>query len=285
MGTALAESLLDRGYTVLCHDRRPEAMAALTGKGAVAASAPRSLAADSEVVMTFLPGPEAVVDVALDRDHGVLGGLRAGTAMLDLSTCGPDVAEVVGTAFDAAGRLFLDCPVSRKAPEMTILVGGEPGVLGDAEEILEQVSRTIVHCGRRGAGYATKLLNQHVKYAWYLASAEALLVAKGLGLDPGAVASAIEQCSGGDSGLTTAAKYFRGDVDGMRAHAPASTIEKDAVLAEVMAGAAGVRTRTLDPVVDFFLDVSTTSFRQRPYPESCELLEELRIMPRKVGDK
>ncbi|WUJ27086.1 NAD-binding protein [Micromonospora sp. NBC_00389] len=143
----------------------------------------------------------------------------------------------------------------------------------------------MIYCGRRGAGYATKLLNQHVKYAWYLASAEALLVAKQLGLDPDAVATAVQQCSGGDSGLATAAKYFRDDAAGMATHAPASTIEKDVVLAEAMANTAGVRSRTLGVVVDFFLDVSTTPYRQRPYPESCELLEELRTMPRQVGDR
>ncbi len=102
--------------------------------------------------------------------------LPTGAALLDMSTCNPEVAAIIGQAYDAAGRrFFVDCPpVSRKAPNMTVLVGGPSGVLGPDADVLAAVSRTLVYCGHRGAGYATKLLNQHVKYSWYLASAEAL---------------------------------------------------------------------------------------------------------------
>jgi 3-hydroxyisobutyrate dehydrogenase-like beta-hydroxyacid dehydrogenase len=141
----------------------------------------------------------------------------------------------------------------------------------------------VIYCGFRGAGYATKLLNQHVKYAWYLASTEALVLARRFGLDPDVTASAIEQSSGGESGLSTAAKYFRDDTDGMLAHAPASTIEKDMDLAEAMAAATGVRCRTLDVTADFFTAVGTTPFRDLPYPRSCEVLADLRIARRHVG--
>lgn len=178
-----------------------------------------------------------------------------------MSTCDPDVASIVGEAYDAVGRHFVDCPVSRKAPNMTVLVGGAPGVLGPDEEVLACVSRTLVYCGRRGAGYATKLLNQHVKYSWYLASAEALLIAEAMGLDPGEVATAIAECSGGDSGLSTAAEYFRHDPGVIRDHAPASTIEKDSVLAEKMVTATGISSRSLAVVVDFFRAVGATDFR------------------------
>lgn len=166
---------------------------------------------------------------------------------------------------------------------MTVLAGGPAGVLGEAAEAVETVSRTVVYCGFRGAGYATKLLNQHVKYAWYLASAEALALAGQLGLDPGVTVTAIEASSGGDSGFATAAKYFLGDVAGMRSHAPATTIEKDMDLAESMAAAAGVRSRTLDVTADFFTAVGTTRYRELPYPQSCEFLTELRIARRHDG--
>ena len=283
MGIALTESLLGAGWPVRCYDIRPEPVAAMGAQGAEAATSPRELAAASDVVLTFLPGPDQVREVALDPDTGVLAGLRPGGAMLDMSTCGPDLAEVLGTAFDAVGRRFVDCPVSRKAPNMTVLVGGQPGVLGADEEVLAAVSRVVVHCGRRGAGYAVKLLNQHVKYSWYLASAEALLVGEAMGLDAETVATAIEESSGSDSGFSTAAKFFRGDAAGIATHAPASTIEKDLALAEAMASEAGVRSRLLSEAVDFFVTVGGTPYRGRPYPESSALLQALRAMPPRTG--
>jgi 3-hydroxyisobutyrate dehydrogenase-like beta-hydroxyacid dehydrogenase len=280
MGRALAASLLAEGFGVCCHDLSPGAAEPVLAAGAGWAPDARTVARSCDLVITFLPGPAEVADVALDARHGVLAGLRPGALMLDMSTCGPDTATLLGTAFDRAGRRFVDCPVSRKAPDMTVLVGGTPGVLGDAGQVLERVSRAVVYCGFRGAGYATKLLNQHVKYAWYLASAEALMLARQFGLDPDVTASAIGQSSGGESGLSTAAKYFAGDADGMRAHAPASTIEKDMDLAEAMAAAAGIRCRTLDVTADFFTAVGTTPFRDLPYPRSCDILADLRIARR-----
>jgi 3-hydroxyisobutyrate dehydrogenase-like beta-hydroxyacid dehydrogenase len=283
MGRALVTSLLAEGFGVCCHDISPDALRPVLAEGADRAPHPMAVARSSDLVITFLPGPAEVADVALDATRGVLAGLRPGALMLDMSTCGPDTATLLGTAFDRAGRRFVDCPVSRKAPDMTVLVGGTPGVLGDAADVLGRVSRTVIYCGFRGAGYATKLLNQHVKYAWYLASAEALMLARQFGLDPDVTASAIEQSSGGESGLVTAAKYFRDDADGMLAHAPASTIEKDMDLAGAMAAATGVRCRTLDMTADFFTAVGTTPFRDLPYPRSCELLASLCIARRQDG--
>ncbi|WP_245852775.1 NAD(P)-dependent oxidoreductase [Blastococcus aggregatus] len=284
MGIALAESLLDAGWPVRCYDIRTEPVATMVARGAEAATSPRALAEASDVVLTFLPGPTQVRHVALDPETGVLAGLRPGGAMLDMSTCGPRLAEVLGEAFDAAGRRYVDCPVSRKAPHMTVLVGGPAGVLGADEEVVAAVSRVIVHCGRRGAGYAVKLLNQQVKYSWYLASSEALLVGSALGLDAETVATAIEESSGSDSGFSTAAEFFRGDAAGIAAHAPASTIEKDLALAEAMAAEAGVRSRLLSAAVDFFVTVGGTPYRGRPYPESSALLQELRAMPPRTGE-
>ena len=277
MGQALVSSLLAGGFPVGCHDIRPGAVEPMAAAGASTAPDPATLARSSDFVITFLPGPAEVASVALDPEHGVLAGLAPGGLMIDMSTCGPDTAQLIGAAFDQAGRRFVDCPVSRKAPAMTVLVGGPDGVLGDAAGAVQHVSRTVVYCGFRGAGYATKLLNQHVKYAWYLASAEALVLARQLGLDPDVTATAIEQSSGGESGFTTAAKYFRGDVEGMRSHAPATTIEKDMDLAESMAAEAGVRSRTLDVTADFFTTIGTTKYRELPYPQSCEFLTELRV--------
>ncbi len=280
MGRALATSLLAEGFGVCCHDISPDALRPVLAAGADRAPDPMAVARSSDLVITFLPGPAEVADVALNATRGVLAGLRPGALMLDMSTCGPDTATLLGAAFDRAGRRFVDCPVSRKAPDMTVLVGGTPGVLGDAADVLDRVSRTVIYCGFRGAGYATKLLNQHVKYAWYLASAEALVLARQLGLDPDVTASAIEQSSGGESGLSTAAKYFRDDTGGMLVHAPASTIEKDMGLAGTMAAAAGVRCPTLGVASDFFTAAGATPFRDLPYPRSCELLTDLRVVRR-----
>ncbi|MCI2418387.1 NAD(P)-dependent oxidoreductase [Saccharopolyspora sp. K220] len=276
MGTALTKSLLAAGYSVSCWDRRVAAAAPLAELGARVTGSARELAAEVELVLTFLPGPAQVREVALDPVNGVLAGLERGAAMLDMSTCEPDLATELDAEFRAVGRKFADCPVSRQAPRMTVLVGGPRGSLGAAEPVLTAAAEHIVYCGRIGSGYATKLLNQQIKYTWYLASAEALATARKLGLDPAVVVDAVRRSSGGDAGFANAAEYFLGDDEAMRTHAPASTIEKDMLLAEAMTARAGTRSRMLAPVVDFFRAVAQTPWRSRPFPESCALLETMR---------
>ncbi|WP_212908684.1 NAD(P)-dependent oxidoreductase [Streptomyces sp. TS71-3] len=279
MGTALAVGLLRAGWPVRCHDARPEAVAEAVAAGATTAGSPRELATRCRWVLTFLPGPDQVHEAALDPERGVLAGLAPGGLLLDLSTCGPDTAELLGARFAAAGRRFLDCPVSRKAPDSTLLVGGAEGVLGELEPALRAVSRTLVHCGRLGAGYTVKLLNQHIKYAWYLASAEALLIAEAVGLDPALAAEAVQECSGAESGLSTAASYFRGDTAAVRTRAPATTIAKDMALAERLAESAAIHSPTLDVTAAFFRHVMDTPYRHRPYPESSALLPSYTAPP------
>ena len=276
MGKALTESLLSHGYPVTCFDRKTEAVAVICMHGASPAESAREVAEESDVVFTFLPGPAEVLEVALNPEAGVLAGLAEGGAMIDMSTCTPEVATELDARFREARRGFVDCPVSGKAPNMSVLVGGKEGVLGDNTQVIQDVSGRIIYCGASGAGYAVKLLNQHVKYSSYLAASEALLVATKMGLDAAQVSLAIEQCSGGEPGLTTAAEYYRNDMRAMRRHAPASTIEKDMLLAEGMASLAGVDTPSLKVVAEFFRQVGATEFRQRPYPESNEYLNCLR---------
>lgn len=276
MGKAFAESLIAEGYPVTCYDKRTEAVATVCMHGATPAVSPAQVAEESDVVFTSLPGSSELREVALDPTAGVLAGLAPGAALIDMSTCHPRTAVDLEQTFSAAGRRFIDCPVSGKAPRMSVLVGGKEGILGEEEQVLGDVSSRIIHCGRPGGGYAVKLLNQQVKYSWYLAASEALLVARKLGLDPAEVASAIEQCSGGDSGLTTAAEYYRKDQRAMRRHAPASTIEKDMNLMEELARDAGMSAPSVNVVAEFFREVGKTEFRRRPYPESNEMLEMLR---------
>lgn len=284
MGRALVEQLIAEGYPVSGFDVDAAAVANAAMCGASPMPSARQVAESSDVVFTVLPGPTEVLDAVMDAEVGVLGGLKEGGMVIDMTTGSPRLAEALGASFAAADRAFVDAPVSGRSPRMTVLVGGEEGVLDDNEPLLRAVSASLVYCGRLGAGYATKLLNQQVKYASFLASSEALVLAQKLDLDPAAVAAAIEQCSGGAPVLPHAAEYFRGDARAMRGHAPARTIEKDMLLSEEMAAEAGFDSPTLAAVADFYRTVASTEYRDRPYPESTTLLAKLRSSAVEDGD-
>jgi 3-hydroxyisobutyrate dehydrogenase-like beta-hydroxyacid dehydrogenase len=66
------------GHRLTVYDVRPEATAALTARGAVAAVNPRAVAERSEVVFTSLPGPDQMEPAVLDSGTGILAGLHTG---------------------------------------------------------------------------------------------------------------------------------------------------------------------------------------------------------------
>jgi 3-hydroxyisobutyrate dehydrogenase len=278
MGKALAGALIAAGHDVTVWDRDAEKVATTAMIGASTAVSAAQVATESDVVFTALPDPDAVLDVALGADIGILAGLREGGVLIDMTTATPDVAHTLDDAFSAAGRRFIDAPVSGKAPKMSILLGASRAeVDDDIVELLSDVASSIVYCGVRGGGYAAKLVNQHIKYAWYLASAEALLIAKRFGLDAKTAIDAVKASSGSTRGFDDAAAYFSNDSAAVSKHAPVSTIAKDVRLASELAGAVGVDSPSLAAVCEFFAEAEDSEYAHAPFPASIALLEALRI--------
>lgn len=275
MGKSLVESLLVAGYPVACYDTDTKAVATTAMHGASPATSARQVAESSDIVFTVLPGPAEVRSAILD-DDGVLAGARSGGIVIDLSTCDPATASALEGPFSASNATFIDAPVSGRYPRATLLVGGEDGVFDSIADVIDAISTTVVYCGKLGDGYATKLLNQHVKYSWYLAACEAFILADRLGLDAKSVARALEASSAGRSGLRDASEYFTGDTSAVRRHAPARTIAKDIRLALEMAADSDVSVPTLQVVADFTEKLVDTLLFSEAFPQSNELLQELR---------
>ena len=87
MGGAMAGHILAEGHGLTILDVRPEAMEPLADKGARAAQTPAELAANSEIVLTSLPGAKEVETFMIGND-GVLSGAAKGIIVLDASTIG-----------------------------------------------------------------------------------------------------------------------------------------------------------------------------------------------------
>ena len=118
MGKPMARQVLAAGHEVIVHNRSPQAVDELVSEGATAASGPADLASRCDTVITVLPSDTEVLEVILG-DGGVLEGLAAGSAIVDMSTTKPQTATAVGQRCEAAGIGFLDAPVS----------GGEVGAI------------------------------------------------------------------------------------------------------------------------------------------------------------
>ncbi|MDP9888688.1 NAD(P)-dependent oxidoreductase [Pseudarthrobacter enclensis] len=278
MGKALAESLIAAEHPVAVWDRHTDRVATTAMIGAAPSVSPRQLAEQSNVIFIALPNPAAVREVLYDEETGVLAGLCPEALIVDMTTGDPELAQDVAQRVAALGNgaRYVDAPVSGKAPNLTVMIGGQAGVLGSAEPIVEDVAAALIYTGALGDGFATKLVHQHVKYATHLAVAEALVVAQQAGLELPTVIDALERSSGVLGGFKGVAEYYSGNKRAVAKHAPATTIAKDMRLASALADSMGVTSVTLAAATEFFGAAADGDYAKRPYPESTELLTQLR---------
>ncbi len=181
-------------------------------------SAPRrELAASSGIAAEATPAAacrEADVALLAVRDHlqaetalfgpdGVLSTLRPGSPVLLTSTVGPDAARELADRLEAAGFPLVDAPISggpvrAGQGDLLVVVGATPEAQALAQPVLDALSSTLTLVGPRpGDGQALKAINQLLAGVHIAAAAEAIALARGLGLDPTVVIEALSRGAAG----------------------------------------------------------------------------------------
>jgi 3-hydroxyisobutyrate dehydrogenase-like beta-hydroxyacid dehydrogenase len=196
MGAAMAGCLIDAGHRLTVHDIRAEAMAALCARGARPADSPRAVAHDSEVVFTSLPGPREVEAAVLDPSTGILAGMRAGGAYIDMTTNAPGLARRIADACRARSVDMLDAPVSGRPPAMTVMAGGDEAVFERCRPLLATMAGNTFYVGSAGAGCTAKLVTQYLGYTNFIAALEGMLIGAKAGIDLGILARIVPLSAG-----------------------------------------------------------------------------------------
>jgi 2-hydroxy-3-oxopropionate reductase len=195
MGKPIAHNILKAGFPLVVHNRSRQAVDELASAGAKAASTPKEVAAQVDVIFTNLPDTPDVEQVALGPD-GILEGAHAGLIFVDNSTIKPAAARQIADKLGEKGVLCLDAPVSggdvgARNGTLTIMVGGPSQALEHVRPIFEAMGRSITHVGDSGAGQIAKAANQIMVAAQMVAMGELLIFAKKAGADPQKVVDAI----------------------------------------------------------------------------------------------
>jgi 2-hydroxy-3-oxopropionate reductase len=186
MGKPMALNLIKAGYAVLVLGKSPAAEE-LTGAGAVSVPDSRTLASESDVVITMLPDSPQVEEV-VSGPGGVLEGIREGSLFIDMSSIAPATARNIYQAMQEKGVEALDAPVSggqvgAEAATLSIMVGGGKNVFERALPLFQAMGKNIVHIGEAGAGQTTKVCNQMIVGMTIQAVAEAFNLAGNAGVD------------------------------------------------------------------------------------------------------
>ncbi len=195
MGKPMTRNLLKAGYSIVVYNRSQTAIDELVNAGAVAATSPQQVAAQSDVVITCLPDSPDVERVVLG-ENGILSGARAGMLLIDMSTIAPATSRKLYETLKQHEIQAIDAPVSggdigAQQGTLSIMVGGELSAFDRARPILQAMGKNIVHIGEAGAGQVTKACNQIVVAMTVQAVAEALSLAKKSGVDAAKVREAL----------------------------------------------------------------------------------------------
>ena len=187
MGRPMAKNLLKAGYPLVVHSRSRGPVDDVVKAGARAASSPKEVASQCDVLITMLPNSPDVEQVALGKD-GIIEGAKSGLIFVDMSTISPIVSQKIGKALAAKGVKMLDAPVSGGEKgaidaALSIMVGGDKTVFDSVLPIFQAMGKTITLLGPLGFGGFTKLANQIIVAVNLTALAEALTLGKKAGLD------------------------------------------------------------------------------------------------------
>lgn len=204
MGSAMCRRLLDAGHHVRLWNRtsaRAEAVRKDVGlAGLSVADTPAACVAGVEVVISMLADGGATTAVLLEPQ--LLESLTPGAVVCDLGTSGVDAARTLAAAYVAAGRRFVDSPVSGSvatvaAGQLLVMASGSAADVEAATPVLSAFAARVIRVGDAGQGQAMKLAVNLVVHDLNSAIAECLVLAEGAGIDPATAYDVLENSAVG----------------------------------------------------------------------------------------
>jgi 3-hydroxyisobutyrate dehydrogenase len=186
MGGSMAARFLAAGYPVYGEERDRAHAEELIREGLQWRDTPREVAEAADVLFTSLPD-DGVLEAVASGPDGILAGLTAAKAWVDMSTVSPAASRGLAERVRALGASMLDAPVSGSVPQvqagtLTIMVGGDKDAYARVEPLLRLLG-SPTHIGENGQGLVLKLAINISLAAQMLAFAEGLLLAERAGVD------------------------------------------------------------------------------------------------------
>jgi len=200
MGSWMARHLLKAGHQVMVYDTNQEAAQSLQAHGAAAASSIQEIGGNNEYVITMLPN-SAIVESVVAGAQGLLETMKPGGLIIDMSSSYVLSTQKLARQCAESGIVLIDAPVSggvvgAKNATLTIMVGANKADYERALPLLTLMGKNITHVGETGFGHGLKSINNFLSATSLYATAEAMILAKRLGIDLNKALETINTSSG-----------------------------------------------------------------------------------------
>ena len=198
MGGAIARNLVDHGWRVIGFDIDATRRAELGLAGVTIAADVGQVVRDAPVVMTSLPTPEAVADVA----QTIAKSGQSPRIVVELSTLTLADKLSFESILNRAGHIALDCPLSgtgaqAKNRDLVVYASGDSNAIAQCESLFADFAKQSADLGKYGNGSRMKFVANHLVAIHNVATAEAMILAERAGLDPKMVVDMIGPGAGG----------------------------------------------------------------------------------------
>ena len=187
MGKPMAKNLAGRGFSVRGFDMRPQAVEALTQAGGTRAASVAEAAAGASVLVLMVVN--AAQAEAILFGEGALAAMPEDGIVVLMATCPPGAVERIAARVLAAGRRFIDAPVSggvvgAEAATLTIMAAAPQATFEAARPVLDALGDKVFHVGvEPGQGAMVKTVNQLLCGVHIAVTAEAFSLAAKVGVD------------------------------------------------------------------------------------------------------
>ena len=198
MGGAIARNLVERGWRVIGFDTDAARCAELSTANVAIAADVGQVARDAPIIMTSLPSPAAVEQVARE----IAGSKQSPRIVVELSTL--TIADKIRfeTILKKAGHIALDCPLSgtgaqAKNRDLIVYASGDSNAIAQCMRLFADFARQSADLGKYGNGSRMKFVANHLVAIHNVATAEAMILAERAGLDPKMVVDMVGPGAGG----------------------------------------------------------------------------------------
>jgi 3-hydroxyisobutyrate dehydrogenase/glyoxylate/succinic semialdehyde reductase len=198
MGGAIARNLVERGWRVIGFDTDAARRAELAQANVEIAGDVSQLVRDAPIIMTSLPSPAAVEQVA----QQIAGSGQSPRIVAELSTLGIADKLRFEAILNKAGHIALDCPLSgtgaqAKVRDLIVYASGDSDAIAQCKNLFSDFAKQSADLGRFGNGSRMKFIANHLVAIHNVATAEAMMLAECAGLDPEMVVDMVGPGAGG----------------------------------------------------------------------------------------
>ena len=218
MGGPMATNLVKGGYRVKGFDIENELITDFVAEGGIRANNCAEASENVEFLFTMLPMHDHVNKALFDQ-NGAVETLKKGAMLIDMSTINPIESDKIRDLLGEKDIRMIDAPIGRTSKEAKegkslLMVGANKQDLDSVRPLFDILGDTIIDCGGPGTGARMKIINNYMTTILNVLSAEALTLAKSLGIKTDTCLSVLNQTPAGKGHLSTTypVKVLKGDI-------------------------------------------------------------------------